>query len=200
MNQLDLEKFSKFEITKTLPFYADNCKCYFGKDIAGDFIESISNATNNFYIITDITIQDKYKYLLNYKCIVLKSNIKASLRICNKIIKDLSLSDLQIDFLISFGSGTINDITKYVAYKLNIPYISIASALSMNGYTSSNASLIYKKLKQSFSGRLASIVVFDYIVLKDAPFYLTKSGFLDTLAIITANFDIVISNLFKNTT
>src|SRR6478672_6594394 len=42
---------------------------------------------------------------------------------------------------VAVGSGTINDLTKLAAHQLNRPYMAIATAASMDGYTAYGASI-----------------------------------------------------------
>ncbi|MFW6149784.1 MAG: iron-containing alcohol dehydrogenase, partial [Atribacterota bacterium] len=46
------------------------------------------------------------------------------------------------DIIIAIGTGTLNDLAKFVSYKLNIPYIIVATAPSMDGFSSVGAALI----------------------------------------------------------
>lgn len=51
-----------------------------------------------------------------------------------KSLADLVLSiPAETDLVIAVGSGTINDLSRYMAYKLNIPYVIVATAPSMDG-------------------------------------------------------------------
>src|SRR5680860_35685 len=44
---------------------------------------------------------------------------------------------------LAVGSGSINDLTKRAAHELKLPYISVPTAASMDGYTASGAALIH---------------------------------------------------------
>jgi len=55
----------------------------------------------------------------------------------------------EVPFAVSVGSGTINDLTKSAAFQKGIPYLSYATAASMNGYTSGIAALYVKGLKST---------------------------------------------------
>lgn len=84
-------------------------------------------------------------------------------------------------FAIAIGSGTINDLVKYAAHQAGIPYAVIATAPSMNGYTSSTASLQRERFKQSFNAAAPIAVYADLGVLARAPLALRASGMGDTL-------------------
>ena len=51
------------------------------------------------------------------------------------------------DLLAAVGSGTINDLTKELAHRRQRPYFVLATAASMNGYTSSIVALLDRGLK-----------------------------------------------------
>ena len=48
----------------------------------------------------------------------------------------------QDDMLLAVGSGTLNDVTKYVSARTGIPYVIAATAPSMDGYASTVAPTI----------------------------------------------------------
>ena len=48
-----------------------------------------------------------------------------------------------IDFLIAAGSGTIHDITRYHAYEKKLPFLSIPTAASVDGYVSTVAAMTW---------------------------------------------------------
>lgn len=88
---------------------------------------------------------------------------------------------LQATGLIAFGSGTVNDVTKLAAHRLNLPYLCVATAASMNGYSSANASLIVDGHKQSLPARAPCAVIADLDILCTAPRRLARAGLGDTL-------------------
>src|SRR5262252_1317570 len=51
---------------------------------------------------------------------------------------------------IAVGAGTINDITKLAAHRANRPYMCLATAASMDGYTAFGASITHNGSKQTF--------------------------------------------------
>ena len=93
------------------------------------------------------------------------------------------------------GSGTLNDIAKVAAYKANIPYALIATAASMNGYSSANASLLENGLKTSVSARPPSIILADIDVIRSAPIRLSQAGLGDTLCRASIQADALLAHL-----
>ena len=101
--------------------------------------------------------------------------------------------------LIAVGSGTINDITKYAAHSLQKPYIVVATAVSMNGYSSATASLEDQGIKTSHLVSPPCAVLADLDVLKAAPKRLTRAGLGDTLARTTVEADCLLSHYLFGT-
>jgi glycerol-1-phosphate dehydrogenase [NAD(P)+] len=98
------------------------------------------------------------------------------------------------DTLLAIGSGTVNDLTKYAAATAGKPYAIIATACSMNGYTSANASLEMLEAKKSFAARPPVFVIGDTDILANAPKRLTRAGLGDTLCRSTVEADMLLSH------
>jgi glycerol-1-phosphate dehydrogenase [NAD(P)+] len=95
---------------------------------------------------------------------------------------------------VAVGSGTINDIVKLVAHRLGRPYMCVATAASMDGYTAYGASITKDGSKQTFDCPAPRAVVADLDVIAAAPSELTASGYADLLAKITAGADWIIAD------
>jgi glycerol-1-phosphate dehydrogenase [NAD(P)+] len=132
----------------------------------------------------------------DYKELILVANpLKADSENVEQIIKHAKNTDL----IIAFGSGTINDLCKYASYNLNIDYIVIASAPSMNGYISSNASITINNFKKSLAAKFPIAAFFDLNILAKAPLKLIQAGLGDSLARSTAQADWKLSHLLLDT-
>ncbi|MDJ0765316.1 MAG: sn-glycerol-1-phosphate dehydrogenase [Myxococcota bacterium] len=92
-------------------------------------------------------------------------------------------------FAVSVGSGTINDLTKLSAFDQGIPYISVATAPSMNGYTSSIAAILRDGVKQTIPCRQPIAIVADLDILSRAPHHLIGAGLGDLESKPTATAD-----------
>lgn len=97
--------------------------------------------------------------------------------------------------LIAVGSGTINDLCKYAAAKQGKPYISFATAPSMNGYTSVNAAITDHGHKKSLPAAAPAGVFMDLEVLAASPVRMIRSGFGDSVCRATAQVDWLMSDL-----
>jgi glycerol-1-phosphate dehydrogenase [NAD(P)+] len=91
--------------------------------------------------------------------------------------------------LIAVGSGTLNDLCKYLAHQSRRPYAVFATAPSMNGYLTGTASLARAGLKLSIPARPPLAAVFDLDVLRQAPARLIRAGIGDALCRTTAQAD-----------
>ncbi len=87
-----------------------------------------------------------------------------------------------VDLYIAVGSGVMNDLGKWLAYLRKKPYISVATAASMNGYASANVSATIDGLKVLFHAEACLAVFAVPEVIEQAPFELTTSGLGDVLA------------------
>lgn len=101
--------------------------------------------------------------------------------------------------LLAVGSGSINDLAKYAAYRSGKPYAVVATAASMNGYTAANASLSVDGFKQSFTAAPPVLVVADSAIIAAAPKRLTRAGIGDTLCRSTVEADMLLSHLLFDT-
>jgi glycerol-1-phosphate dehydrogenase [NAD(P)+] len=100
-------------------------------------------------------------------------------------------------YLIAVGSGTINDIVRYVAHKLSLPFISVATAPSMDGYASSVSPLIVDGIKTTLNAGLATVIIGDTDVLSRAPEYMKAAGFGDLIGKIIAKLDWRLANMIN---
>ena len=87
---------------------------------------------------------------------------------------------------IAVGSGTINDVTKLAAHQTNRPYLALATAASMDGYTAYGASIMSQGSKQTFDCPAPQAVLADLEVIAAAPPGMNASGFADLVAKVPA--------------
>lgn len=120
----------------------------------------------------------------------LEEVVVPSLAIAQRII----VLAAEADALVAVGSGTINDLTKYAAAQVNKPYFVVATAASMNGYASANASLWDGAHKTSQPAKAPVLIVADTEILTEAPTRLTASGFADLMCRSTVQADMFLSH------
>ena len=122
--------------------------------------------------------------------------IPAEIPIAEKLARDVSG---KADYLLALGSGVISDLVKYAANKLGIPYVLLATAPSMNGYTSSMAALTDEGIKKTLMMNPARAIFADIDILKKAPVDMVRSGLGDILSKSICNADWKLSQLVKKT-
>ncbi len=103
----------------------------------------------------------------------------------------------EADGFVAVGSGTINDLCKYAAAGEGKPYVVFATAPSMNGYTSKNASITVGGLKRTLPAAVPQGVFMDLGVLAAAPARLIRAGVGDTLCRSTVQADWLLAHLLR---
>ncbi len=105
----------------------------------------------------------------------------------------------KIDYLVSVGSGVVSDLTKKASDLLGLPYILVATAPSMNGYTSSMAALTDKGVKKTLLIRPAAGIFADTAVLQESPVDMVRAGLGDIVSKSVCNADWKLSETVKHT-
>lgn len=103
------------------------------------------------------------------------------------------------DLLIAAGSGVVSDLTKWIATRLNRPFIICGTAPSMNGYTSITATITENDIKVSKFLNPANAVLLDVDILANAPLPMIRSGVGDLAARAVANADWKLSQRQRQT-
>jgi glycerol-1-phosphate dehydrogenase [NAD(P)+] len=116
---------------------------------------------------------------------------KALGRLLVEITNDVSL-------IITAGSGTLNDLSRFLSFKLKIPYIIVCSAPSMDGYASVVSPLIIEGFKNTFEAVYPYAIIADEKVIKDAPMDMLRAGFGDIIGKFTALADWRLSKIINN--
>jgi glycerol-1-phosphate dehydrogenase [NAD(P)+] len=92
------------------------------------------------------------------------------------------------------GSGTLNDIVKRSSHECERPYMCVATAASMDGYTAFGASIEKEGLKQTLSCPAPRAVIADLEILQRAPEDMRASGYADLLGKVTSGADWLIAD------
>ncbi len=105
-------------------------------------------------------------------------------------VADLSEKLAGAEGIVAVGSGTINDLCKFITGRSNRRYAVFGTAASMNGYTSTTASITLENgLKVSLPSHAPSGFFIDLGVNAAAPAYLSAAGFADCLVRSVAQVD-----------
>ncbi|HPD31536.1 MAG TPA: sn-glycerol-1-phosphate dehydrogenase [Phycisphaerae bacterium] len=95
---------------------------------------------------------------------------------------------------IAVGSGTINDLVKLAAHLCGRPYMVVATAASMDGFTASGASITRHGLKETFFCPAPRAVIADLDIVSEAPGELNAAGYADLAAKTTAGADWILAD------
>ena len=86
-----------------------------------------------------------------------------------------------IDLILAVGSGTIHDISRYVAFQYKIPFISVPTAASVDGFVSTVAAMSCDGIKKTVPAAAPLCVYADTDIFANAPKRLTASGVSDLM-------------------
>jgi glycerol-1-phosphate dehydrogenase [NAD(P)+] len=95
---------------------------------------------------------------------------------------------------VAVGSGSLNDLVKRAAHEAGRPYLSVATAASMDGYTAFGAAITRDGYKQTMTCPAPRAVVADLDLLAGAPADMTASGYGDLLGKVTAGADWLVAD------
>ena len=91
--------------------------------------------------------------------------------------------------IVGMGGGKVIDAAKYIGFILQIPFISVPTSSSSDGFSSSSASLTIGGHRRSLPAKLAFGILVDTDVIKSAPVRFLYSGVGDMVAKISSTYD-----------
>lgn len=100
--------------------------------------------------------------------------------------------------IIVHGSGTLNDLVRYVSFKLRLPYYIAATAPSMDGYASTVSPLIHNGMKITYEAQGADAIMAESKLLAEAPAVMLAAGLGDIIGKFTAIADWKLASLVEN--
>ncbi len=101
-------------------------------------------------------------------------------------------------FLVAAGGGSKIDITKVVAHRLRIPFVSLPTSAAHDGISSPRASLHGSERTTSIDAAVPIGIIADTEVIVQAPFRLLASGCADVISNVTAVLDWHLAVRLKN--
>lgn len=101
----------------------------------------------------------------------------------------LDLKQYGAEVVIAAGSGTLHDICRFSAYSAGIPFLSVPTAPSVDGFNSIGAPLIIRGEKKTIQAIGPSAIFADLDILTKAPDGMIAAGFGDMLGKFTSLFD-----------
>ncbi|MEK6793651.1 MAG: iron-containing alcohol dehydrogenase [Spirochaetota bacterium] len=128
--------------------------------------------------------------------LVLPGEVHADAHNLNIIAEGLTAHKATV--AVAVGSGTINDLVKVAANDHDIPYLCVATAASMDGYLSANATILTNGNKVPYSTiRPPIAVIADTDIIRAAPERMTLAGLGDALGKITSIADWKLNHLLR---
>ncbi|NLI21381.1 MAG: sn-glycerol-1-phosphate dehydrogenase [Clostridiales bacterium] len=115
-------------------------------------------------------------------------------RACGEVL--LSIQP-ETEFLVAVGSGSITDTTRVNATRCKLPFVSVGTAPSMDGYTSVVAPLLLRGVKIHRTGYCPEIIVCDTDILSTAPLAMVQSGVGDVLGKYIAKADWMLGSIIN---
>lgn len=101
------------------------------------------------------------------------------------------------DLCVAVGTGAINDMTRYLSFRMGRPFFTVATAAPMDGFASSVAALNVNHLKTTFEAQTPTAILGDTQILKNAPYRMIAAGLGDLLGKFTCLCDWKLSNLIN---
>lgn len=103
---------------------------------------------------------------------------------------DMAFSiDAKAQVIVGIGGGKVIDAAKYAAYLRKLPFFSVPTSASSDGFSSASASLLVKGRRTTVPARMAYGIIVDTEVIKTAPDKFMYSGIGDIVSKITALYD-----------
>ena len=97
---------------------------------------------------------------------------------------------------VAVGSGVINDLCKLASFHHNQQYMCVATAASVDGYSSSGAVVTKEGAKINIETHAPQVILADVDVLAAAPKEMTAAGYADLAAKVPAGAEWMIADLF----
>ncbi|WP_100334013.1 iron-containing alcohol dehydrogenase family protein [Bacillus alkalisoli] len=93
------------------------------------------------------------------------------------------------DVVVAMGGGAVVDYGKYIAWSRKLPFISIPTSASNDGFASSNCSLMVNGKKTTVPAKVPFGIIVDLSIIEQAPEKFILSGIGDLMSNMTALVD-----------
>jgi len=143
---------------------------YFGNDLIELFGSTVINSLNNAEV-----------EVLSYK--------ELDIIDMQEIMEMAFLLPSKTQAVIGIGGGKVIDAAKYMCYLKKLPFVSIPTSTSSDGFASSSASLLLDGRRTSVPAKMASGIVVDTQIIRTAPEKFIYSGIGDMISKITSLYD-----------
>ena len=178
-------------------------------EISSDALEKVPNYIIRYSHKKSLIICDKNTYKAcgeKLKQILDKSGCTNSLYILSAedvVPNEEALGELMVaidrdtDLIIAVGTGSINDLCKFISFKMNIEYFIVGTAPSMDGFASEGSPLITNNMKTTYPTHTPQVIIGDLNILSAAPMEMITAGVGDTLGKYTCLVDWKIANIIN---
>ena len=141
-----------------------------------EYISPLVICDTNTYAATEELMEDIYD---RCQVLVLDAEGLQADRQAIRIVENNMEED--IDLILAVGAGTIHDISRYVAYTYKIPFISVPTAASGDGFVTTVATMISDEVKKTVPSVAPICVYADTDIFSKAPQRLTAAGISDLM-------------------
>lgn len=95
----------------------------------------------------------------------------------------------ETELIVGVGGGKVLDVAKYIGFLNDMPFLSVPTAPSNDGFSSSGCSLMINGRRRSVPAKMPFGILVDIEIVKSAPMNLIYSGIGDLISKITAVYD-----------
>ena len=141
-----------------------------------EYISPLVICDTNTYAATEELMEDIYD---RCQVLVLDAEGLQADRQAIRIVENNMEED--IDLILAVGAGTIHDISRYVAHAYKIPFISVPTAASGDGFVTTVATMISDEVKKTVPSVAPICVYADTDIFSKAPQRLTAAGISDLM-------------------
>ena len=158
--------------------------------ILREYISPLVICDTNTYAATEELMEDIYD---RCQVLVLDAEGLQADRHAIKIVENNMEED--IDLILAVGAGTIHDISRYIAHNYKVPFISVPTAASGDGFVTTVAAMTLDGVKKTVPSVAPICVYADTDIFSKAPQRLTAAGISDLMAKYICLADWKIANL-----
>ncbi|MDY6931166.1 MAG: NAD(P)-dependent glycerol-1-phosphate dehydrogenase [Halobacteriota archaeon] len=108
------------------------------------------------------------------------------------------VEEVRADFMLGVGGGKAIDVSKYISYSFDIPFISVPTAAAHDGIVSFTASVIQEGQKVSIPAQAPLGIIADTSIISSAPKRLMAAGCGDIISNYTAVKDWELATKLRN--
>ena len=153
----------KCGITKFVVFFGEGIREMFG----GVIFDSL-NGDNSLKLLASYDFDDNY---------------------VERMIPTAFALPSQTEAVIGVGGGKVLDVAKYAAFLNDLPFISVPTSTSHDGFASSGCSLYINNRRTTVHSRMPYGIIVDTGIIKNSPERFIFSGIGDIISKITAVYD-----------